>query len=123
LQTERTVKVNFTGEEMAEYQKLETVAQDLYVKFRALYGSDITKHYLKISSILTRLRVACAGGKYPIDIDPPPEETDEDENEGAKLKKTTSKRPKEYSTFVFTSKFKVLIAELERIRDEDPSSK
>jgi hypothetical protein len=117
------VKIKFKVQETTEYQNLEKAARDFYINFRATHGADITKHYLKISSKLTPLRVACAGGKYPINNAPQPESADDDMSEDEATKKRTTKRPKEYSKFVFESKFQYLIGALEKIRDEDPSSK
>lgn len=59
------------------------------------------------------LRVACAGGKYPL-----PESVGEMCEDNHKKMK-----PVEFSNFAFTAKLQVLIKELERIRDSDPSSK
>ena len=115
--------VEFSDEEKTEYQDLEKEAKEFYINFRAIHGADITKHYLKISSKLMPLRVACAGGKYPINTAPQPEPVDDDMIEDETTKPRAPKRPKEYSKFIFESKFQYLIEELEEIRDEDPSSK
>ena len=115
--------VEFSDEEKTEYQNLEKEAKEFYINFRAIHGADITKHYLKISSKLMPLRVACAGGKYPINTAPQPEPVDDDMIEDETTKQRATKRPKEYSKFIFESKFQCLIEELEEIRDEDPSSK
>jgi hypothetical protein len=103
---------------------MEKQAQDFYVDFRARHFQNITKHFLKLSQKLTPLRVACSGGKYPISG------CDDDDNgdvtEADDLDQTTQKKKKKvvkYSDFAFTSKFIVLLAELERIRDDDPSCK
>lgn len=59
------------------------------------------------------LRVACAGGKYPLP-----------ESVGEKCEDNDKKmKPVKFSNFAFTSKLRVLLKELERIRDSDPSSK
>ena len=115
--------VEFSDEEKTEYQNLEKEAKEFYINFRAIHGADITKHYLKISSKLMPLRVACAGGKYPINTAPQPEQVDDDMADEETTKQKSIKRPKEYSKFIFESKFQYLIEELEEIRDEDPSSK
>lgn len=70
------------------------------------------------------LRVACAGGAYPLfDEIEKTEENDNGSDDETIPKKGPPKGPKTYSEFVFTSKFKSLIVELEKIRDNDPSSK
>eukprot|EP00429_Kryptoperidinium_foliaceum_P043107 CAMPEP_0176102834 /NCGR_PEP_ID=MMETSP0120_2-20121206/51588_1 /TAXON_ID=160619 /ORGANISM="Kryptoperidinium foliaceum, Strain CCMP 1326" /LENGTH=1287 /DNA_ID=CAMNT_0017436909 /DNA_START=94 /DNA_END=3957 /DNA_ORIENTATION=- len=118
--TERSIDVTFAESEKLEYANLEKSAHDFYVSFRRKIGRDITKHYLKIMTKILPLRVACAGGKYPI-----PEESEkiEEGEDGTADEETKVKAPKKYSSFVFTSKLKVLVAELEKIRDTDPSSK
>jgi hypothetical protein len=64
------------------------------------------------------MRVACSGGKYPLDaVD---EGEDDLEAEDGKKRKTA---PVLYSDFAFTSKFKTLLKELENIRDKDPTCK
>lgn len=115
------MKVQFTEDEKTEYLKLETAARDFYSRFRENRAHEITKSYLKISSKLIPLRVACAGGRYPIDA-PELGNDNDDEHEEVQEKKSGGKST-QYSTFVFKSKFKVLLAALEKIRDEDPSSK
>ena len=117
------MKIKFSDEEKTEYQNLEKAARDFYINFRASHYAEITKHYLKISSKLMPLRVACAGGKYPINTAPQSEPVDDNMADDETTKQKSIKRPKEYSKFIFESKFQYLIEELEKIRDEDPSSK
>lgn len=64
------------------------------------------------------MRVACSGGKYPLDA--VADDEDDLEAEGGDKRK---KAPVVYSDFAFTSKFKTLLKELENIRDEDPTCK
>lgn len=110
--------------EKAEYSRMEKQAQDFYVGFRARHFKTITKYFLKLSQKLTPLRVACSGGNYPISgFD---DDDDGDATEADDVDQTTQKKKKKevkYSNFAFTSKFNVLLAELERIRDDDPSCK
>lgn len=86
----------------------------------------MSKHFLKVSSALSPLRVACSGGKYPLegekkDIDKDDDDTDMEDDDVQKKKKVLS--AKLYSEFAFTSKFRVLLEKLETIRDTDASSK
>jgi len=72
------------------------------------------------------LRVACSGGKYPLEeekrsIDEDDDDTDMEDDVDQKKKKVPS--AKLYSEFAFTSKFRVLLEKLETIRDTDASSK
>jgi hypothetical protein len=117
------VKIKFSSKEKTEYQNLEKAARDFYINFRDIHGADITKHYFKVSSKLMPLRVACAGGKYPINPAPQSEPADDAMADDETTKQKSIKRPKEYSKFIFESKFQYLIKELEKIRDKDPSSK
>ena len=120
---ERTIEVKLSNDERKEYDVLDKEAKTSYQQFKAGHRHDLSSHYLKLSQQLTPMRVACSGGFFPIDgaedieVDETTEETNEQGGKGRK-KKTVK-----YSTFAFQSKFKVLISELDRIRDEDPTSK
>jgi len=127
--TERKEIVKFTASEKKEFAKIEKEAQDWYLKFRSANLTKMSKHFLKISSRLIPLRVACSGGNYPVyleDHNPEDEKdtgitdvnTDGDENIKKKTKKNTV-----YSKFVFTSKFKTLLAKLESIKTNEPDCK
>jgi hypothetical protein len=129
-QTEITIEVSFSRQEKTEYQKIENSARDFYVDFRDVKGDKITKHYLKLTQKLAPLRVACAGGKYPLpssvgevgDAGVGDSLACDDEAEGGvSTKKAARGSSVNFSDFVFTSKLNVLIAELEKIRDTDPS--
>ena len=72
----------------------------------------MSKHFLRVSQKLMPLRVASAGGKYPIVA----AATDKDDEGDDDTKKPAAK---EYSEFEFTSKFRVLLEELETIRDTE----
>jgi len=117
--TERKVEVAFCLEELAQYKKMEANAKVFYRAFKETNGYELNKHYLKLTSKLIPLRVACSGGCVPLDG------ADLDE-EGADKEKSANQKPRSkvrYGDFAFTSKFKALIAELKRIRDEEPDSK
>ena len=88
----------------------------------------MSKYFLKVSQKLTPLRVACSGGKYPLenedkinDHDTDIEDNDSDDEDQKKKKKKPA--VKIYSEFTFRSKFRFLLQELEIIRDNDVSSK
>lgn len=115
---------------------METFARDFYVDLRRVKGNEITKYYLKLTQKLMPLRVACAGGKYPLPSsfdevvgDPDGDDglgasDDEDEADGeGSAKRVSRKSSVKFSDFAFTSKLKVMIAELEKIRDKDSSCK
>jgi len=106
-----------TAREKTEYSKIETEVHDFYVDFRDRKGREITRNYLMLTQKLLPLRVACSGGQYPLpsSVD---EKVVEDESVGTKAKR----KQVEYSTFEFTSKLKVLIKQLDNIRNSDPSS-
>ena len=68
------------------------------------------------------MRAACSGGRYPLeDITDGPE--DDEEQDGSSENHHKPNKTVKYSKFEFNSKFRTLITELERIRDEDPSCK
>jgi hypothetical protein len=102
-----------------EYQKIERAALDFYIGFKSSHGSKLSSHFLKISQKLTPMRVACSGGKYPLDDTEDVDNGDDDEAETKKQKKKVVK----YSDFVFKSKFEKLLVELKRNRDEDHTCK
>jgi hypothetical protein len=105
---------------------VQDATQQFYLGFRSQHSKHITKHFLKLSQKLSPLRVACSGGKYPIqsgEDDPAATDDGEEVEEAIKPKKSRKKKEVKYSDFVFTGKFKVLLSELERIRDSDPACK
>jgi SNF2 family DNA or RNA helicase len=117
---ERSIEVDLSAEEKNEYDKLNNDAKSFYVDFKAAHGERLSSHYLKLSQKLTPMRVACSGGFIPLNdaaVDEDQEEYDNEGDDAPHKKKIT------YSDFAFTSKFKMLLSELERIRDEDPTSK
>lgn len=119
--TERVIEISFSSKtEKEHYDNLDKNAKDFYIKFKKENESDISKHYLKLSQKLTPLRVACAGGPYPLIDNKSDDGMEEEVEENGKKKK---KSDVVYSTVAFKSKFKALISELERCRDEDASSK
>jgi hypothetical protein len=116
-----------SADEQSEYDNLEKTALDFYTKFRAQHEKDLSKYYLKLSQKLTPMRVACSGGTYPLEDINEEEDTDNDasdeEMDDEPRKDRKKKKEVKYSDYAFTSKFKVLLSELERIRDEDPTCK
>ena len=117
MQFERKIEIAFSRSERAEYTQLESQARKFYADFKATHHAKISSHFLALSQKLNPLRVSCSGGQYPLD-----HSDDDDEDDNIEFKKRT-KRQVTYSEFAFTSKFKTLIAELEKIRDEDPTCK
>jgi len=65
--TERVIRIPFTADERAEYDKLETAARNAYTTLKAREGTQLSRHYLKLHSFLLPLRTACSGGKLPED--------------------------------------------------------
>ncbi len=118
-QTERVQKITFTKSEKKEYKKIEKSAQKWYMDFRATNRKDISKHFLKISSKLTPLRISCSGGKYPLSSGKGDMEDDLDPGMGT----NRPNKERKYSDFAFESKFNILLAKLEKIRDTEPDCK
>lgn len=133
--------MTFSDAERAEYEKLEATALSFYTNFRMGHRHELQKHYLKLLRHLIPLRVACAGGPVPLvedegegegkkgtpkhktrGGDTDEDDCDEDDEDVEQIPKAKKQRkPQVYSEFAFTSKLELLIQELQRIRDEDPT--
>lgn len=144
MQTHRTVHIKFTDEDRAEYDALETKACAFYQSMKDKnVGAQLSRHFLKLTHMLKPIRIACAGGRIPLDGEPKSakgeddgenldndedddqdseneDDTDDDESDddggGHKRKKKTQL----FSKHAFESKLKTLVAELEAIRNTDP---
>lgn len=131
--------MQFTEEEKVEYSKMEGAARQFYLNLKASMkkkSGRIGKHYLALMQKLTPLRIACAGGKLPLDdgVKIPEEERggdddDDDDSEGDsdsdddEHEEKRNKKIQKYSKFAFTSKLAALIRELESIREKDKTGK
>lgn len=103
-----------TASEKKELDKIDNATRLWYLNFRLKHLSKMSSHFLKVSSKLTSLRIACSGGRYPLlDVD-----TDDDDNENAKQRKAPV-----YSNFVFESKLNTLLVHLKKYRDNEPECK
>ena len=100
---------------------MEKDARTLYLNLKET-TTKIGKRFLQIKQILAPLRVACAGGPVPLSNNAANPEEDEDEYEQQQVGRN-GKQKVAYSKFAYTSKLEVLLKELERVRDEDPSCK
>jgi SNF2 family DNA or RNA helicase len=67
VQTERTIEVDFLGEEKKEYEALDMAALDFYNTFKRNNYHKMGKHYLVLTQKLTPLRIAASGGRVPLD--------------------------------------------------------
>jgi SNF2 family DNA or RNA helicase len=112
--TENTILVDFSDTDNAEYQQLETKALAFFTDFKNSHGHNLGKHYLKITVKLKPIRMACAGGRIPLD-----DEIDDEEDESEPRKKC--KKVQNYSDFAFTSKLNRLVKELVAAREGDPT--
>lgn len=120
-----------TEEERTEYTALENEAKEFYLSFKASCKKELSKYYLQLSSALKIQRCACSGGRYPLtplegapkEVVPNNSDDDDSDDEIEEQKGKKKKKVIEFSDFAFTSKLKVLITELTRIRDEEPGSK
>ena len=123
---ERVIEVSLTQTEKEEYDTLDAQAKSFYLNFKAAHELDLSSYYLTLSQKLTPMRVACSGGFFPLDegesIGADGQE-EEEEGMNGRPQRGLKKKVVKYSELAFTSKFKVLLSELERIRDEDPTSK
>ena len=121
--TERSMEIALSSEENTQYEQLDSAAKAFYQKFKASHRGTLSSHYLLLSQKLTSMRVACSGGYYPLNDSGEDAEPDDDDGSDVEEKPRAKHKEVKYSDFAFTSKFNVLLSELERIRDEDPSSK
>jgi hypothetical protein len=118
--------VDFSAADRAEYDTLETTARAYYQSLKASEKGPLGRHFLALTQKLMPLRIACAGGRIPLDDVPTESEEkdedgkddDNDEDSEDALKK---KKPKKFSKFAFTSKLKTLVSELIRLRTDDPT--
>jgi hypothetical protein len=118
-QTERTIIVKFSEGDQKEYETVETAAKEHYQEFKLSKGHELSKHYLALSQKLTPMRVACAGGKIPLNETGEADENEEVDEDGDGPNKI--KTEKKFSDFAFRSKLDALVAELELIRTSSPN--
>jgi SNF2 family DNA or RNA helicase len=117
--TERSIVISLPPAERKEYNSLDSAAKTFYTEFKSSHLQELSSHYLKLSQKLTPMRVACSGGRIPLGD----EHTDKDEDIDEGISATRKMTEVLYSDFCFTAKFNVLIRELKRARDNDPTSK
>jgi SNF2 family DNA or RNA helicase len=123
--TERNLMVKLSSDEKKAYNKMEKESQKWYLNYRSRHRHDMSKHYLTVSSRLITLRDAMSGGKYNAGTTPTAADTDVTENDAGEIDEEKPRRKAEtvLSDFAFTSKLKVLLKELERTKNADPTSK
>lgn len=118
--TERVTTVKFSTQEKKEYAMLEESARMYYEKFVSS-GKDIGRNYLRLTRKIEPMRVACAGGRIPLE-DTDANDVDDDASNSSDMPKKV-KKVRKFSDFAFTSKLKKLIAELQKVRTNDSTSK
>jgi SWI/SNF-related matrix-associated actin-dependent regulator of chromatin subfamily A3 len=59
---ESTIIITFTEKERKEYEKIEQKAKEMYDRIKRRDPTSISRNYIKISSALLPLRLACSGG-------------------------------------------------------------
>ena len=134
--------IDFSPEDRKEYKQLEEKAQEFYSSFNRAKAS---KSWLKLSTRLIPLRIACAGGHVPLnsdaarnevddgDVDSDEEkdfraedsqsheDKDESDSEEEKVKAKKTKKAVQLSEYAYKSKLERLIKELVAVREEDPT--
>ena len=121
-QDETVLKIDFTAEDKAKYLQLEEKAKAFYGSFsRGL----VSKAYLKVMAGLLPLRIACAGGRIPLDssAQQPSDELDADDSLEAQVEAAKPKKGVQLSEYAYKSKLERLIHEMIAIRDDEPDSK
>jgi hypothetical protein len=111
--------VKFSEGDQKEYKAVETAAQEHYKEFKLSNGHELSKHYLALSQKLTPMRVACAGGKIPLNETEEADDNEEVDEDAEHPKKV--RKEKKFSDFAFRSKLDALVAELELIRTSSPN--
>lgn len=119
--TERIVEVEFTKEDRTEYDTLEANALAFYTSFKAKNPGKVGRAFLKLSAKLKPLRIACSGGRIPLD-DPNDKGDGDSDDEGEEGEGKKKAKAITYSKYIFRSKMKKLIALLKDV-GEDPTAK
>lgn len=147
-QEEHVLTIDFTAEDKEEYKKLEEKALAFYQSFPR---RKVSKAFLRLTSALLPLRIACSGGHIPIepsavakadnenndeteglDVDEDKEEEEDNETEDLDEKEDTDENEdnppskakltkKKMSEYAYKSKLDRLIKELVAVREEDPT--
>lgn len=117
-QTESTIVVSLDAEERREYTMLETTAQEFYKKI-LMNKRDVGKCYLTLFQKLSPMRIACSGGRIPLGESKEQEANAGDQNTNP----LPNTKEKVQSKFAYTSKLKLLIAELKKAREADAGGK
>eukprot|EP00554_Chaetoceros_debilis_P006480 CAMPEP_0194078492 /NCGR_PEP_ID=MMETSP0149-20130528/4871_1 /TAXON_ID=122233 /ORGANISM="Chaetoceros debilis, Strain MM31A-1" /LENGTH=345 /DNA_ID=CAMNT_0038759767 /DNA_START=150 /DNA_END=1187 /DNA_ORIENTATION=- len=117
---ETFIEIEYTKKERAEYDKIEQKGISLYEELKQ--EGNVNKHYLKLTSALLPIRLACSGGQLGEgQIKKKAADADETNNNKPKSKKTN--HVLDESDIMFRSKFERLLKELRDIRDKEPDSK
>ena len=120
LQEETFIEIEYTKKERAEYDKIEQKGISLYEELKQ--EGNVNKHYLKLTSALLPIRLACSGGQLGEgQIKKKAADADETNNNKPKSKKTN--HVLDESDIMFRSKFERLLKELRDIRDKEPDCK
>jgi hypothetical protein len=113
--TEELLTVEFSYADKAEYLKLETQARASY---SSIDRGMVSRSWMKLTASLLPMRIACSGGRLPLET-----KKKEIEQEGDEVVVEKSHSEAEPSRHAFSSKLKRLIEELEIVRDTEPKCK
>lgn len=99
-----------------------STASSPFQGFKDENEGHISRHYLMLTQKLNQIRIACSGGRYPLEIATNEKESwdDTENNEGAGKKRKKTKETV-YSEFAFTAKLKALVKDLLATREENPT--
>jgi hypothetical protein len=116
--------VDFSEGDKKEYDILETAAREHYQMMGYKYGHHkLSRYFLALTQKLMPMRVACSGGQVPEEDNTQVNDDDDDDTEGEGGRKKKRGKKMKLSDYAFMSKLHKLVAELEHIRDNDPTGK
>ena len=109
---EKDVLIELNPDERDAYDKYEEVARSIYAELKRQHASSLSSQYIRLLKGLDPLRILCSGGKV-------------DGESYFDFKQAFAERfpSDEFGRFSMDSKIDHVMKELQRIRDEDPTSK
>jgi SWI/SNF-related matrix-associated actin-dependent regulator of chromatin subfamily A3 len=66
--TERSIEISSSPAERKEYDSLDSAAKTFYTEFKSSHLHQLSSQYPRLSQKLTPMRVACSGGRIPLDV-------------------------------------------------------
>lgn len=80
-----------------------------------------SRAWLKLTTSLLPVRIACAGGRVPLDANISAESEDDNDSHEISARDKKMKKTVSLSEYAYKSKLIRLVKELEKIRDKEPT--